>query len=390
MTLSIDKATWKRVSLGDVAAASKEKVDPSASVVNRYVAGEHMDSDDLKIHRWGNTSDVDLGPAFHRRFRPGQVLYGSRRAYLRKVVVADFDGVCANTTYVLESKDEHALLQEFLPFVVSSEPFHAFAIRESKGSVNPYVNWSDLERFEFDLPPLDVQKRIADLLWAIEQDRRASADVLGAADEARASLRNELFEALSAPTEPFQTICSIPSQNGVTLKKSERAGQTPMVNMGEMFRGEVISTSTEYERVTTPETNFLLSEGDLLFARRSIVFEGAGACCLVPELTEPFTFESSVIRARALPHFDPRYLLHFFRSDRGRSTMAQIVRRGPVSGISGSDLRKLEIPVIPRDLQSDIVRQIESLDPVRPVVNSRSQRAVDLASAILSDTFGGS
>ena len=154
MSLNLDRSGWVRLSLGTVATASKEKVNPSDGTVDRYVAGEHMDSDDLKIHRWGDPNEIDLGPAFHRRFRSGQVLYGSRRTYLRKVAVADFDGVCANTTFVVQTKDPARLLPEFLPFVMSAEPFHAFAIAESKGSVNPYVNWSDIERYEFDLPPL--------------------------------------------------------------------------------------------------------------------------------------------------------------------------------------------------------------------------------------------
>lgn len=173
MNFNLDKSAWKRVSLGDVAAASKEKVDPSDGSVARYVAGEHMDTNDLKLHRWGNIGEVDLGPAFHRRFRPGQVLYGSRRTYLRKVAVADFSGVCSNTTFVVESKDAELLLQRFLPFVMTSEPFHSFAVAESKGSVNPYVNWSDIARFEFDLPSIAEQEHIADLIWAVERHKRA-------------------------------------------------------------------------------------------------------------------------------------------------------------------------------------------------------------------------
>jgi len=178
MTLNLDKAAWRRVRLGDVAASSKEKADPSDGSVDRFIAGEHMSSGDLSIERWGRTGEIDLGPAFHRRFRPGQVLYGSRRTYLRKVAVAEFEGVCANTTFVVETKDLDSLAQEFLPFVMTAEPFHAFAIAESKGSVNPYVNWSDIERYEFDLPPLDEQKRIADLLWACEHERRTQKRVL--------------------------------------------------------------------------------------------------------------------------------------------------------------------------------------------------------------------
>jgi type I restriction enzyme S subunit len=76
VSLMLDKSGWARVSLGAVATASKEKVDPADGTVDRYVAGEHMDSDDLKIRRWGDPSETELGPAFHRRFHPGQILYG--------------------------------------------------------------------------------------------------------------------------------------------------------------------------------------------------------------------------------------------------------------------------------------------------------------------------
>ncbi len=103
-----------------------------------------MDTDDLRIRRWGDIGGDYLGPAFHMRFKPGQVLYGSRRTYLRKVAVADFEGICANTTFVFESKDPTVLLPELLPFIMQTEAFHDHSIKQSKGSVNPYVNFSDL------------------------------------------------------------------------------------------------------------------------------------------------------------------------------------------------------------------------------------------------------
>ena len=104
----LDKAKkqgWRQVKFGDVVRRVKERVDPETSGLERYVAGDHMDTDDLRIRRWGEIGSGYLGPAFHMRFRPGQVLYGSRRTYLRKVAVADFDGICANTTFVIEPKD---------------------------------------------------------------------------------------------------------------------------------------------------------------------------------------------------------------------------------------------------------------------------------------------
>lgn len=105
---------WRWVRFGDVVRQVKDRVDPETAGLDRYVAGEHMDTDNLRIRRCGTVGDGYLGPAFHMRFRPGQVLYGSRRTYLRKIAIADFEGICANTTFVVEPSTDQ-LLREFLP-----------------------------------------------------------------------------------------------------------------------------------------------------------------------------------------------------------------------------------------------------------------------------------
>ena len=160
---------WTRVAFGDVVRQVQDRVDPDESGLDRFVAGEHMDSDDLRIRRWGTIGAGYLGPAFHMRFRPGQILYGSRRTYLRKVAVPDFEGITANTTFVIESKNSEVLLPAFLPFIMRADSFHEHSKKQSKGSVNPYVNFSDLAWYQFPLPPLGEQRRIARLMLSFQQ-----------------------------------------------------------------------------------------------------------------------------------------------------------------------------------------------------------------------------
>src|SRR5215217_2093460 len=126
-------------------------------------------SEDIHIRRWGEFGEDYVGPAFHRIFRKGQVLYGSRRTYLKKVAVADFDGITANTTFVLETQDQGAFMQELLPFLMLTNRFTEHSIAESKGSTNPYINYPDIAKFEFPLPPIEEQKRIAEILWAADE-----------------------------------------------------------------------------------------------------------------------------------------------------------------------------------------------------------------------------
>jgi type I restriction enzyme S subunit len=123
---------------------------------------EHIEPGELKIRRWGEIAD---GTTFTSVFRQGQVLFGKRRAYQRKVAVADFDGVCSGDIYVLEPKNAH-LLPGLLPFICQTEGFFQHAVGTSAGSLSPRTNWDSLANYEFTLPPLEEQWRIANALSA--------------------------------------------------------------------------------------------------------------------------------------------------------------------------------------------------------------------------------
>lgn len=183
-----------RVKFGDVVKDVKINIDRLNNPYEYYVAGDHMDSEDLTIHRKGCFTTDDVGPAFIRVFKPGQILYGSRRTYLKKIAVADFEGVCANTTFVFETKDPHAFEQRLLPFIMLSKDFTTWSIAKSKGSTNPYVLFSDLADFEFELPPLEEQKVLVDKLWAAYRLKEAYKKLLVATDEMVKSKYNEMRE----------------------------------------------------------------------------------------------------------------------------------------------------------------------------------------------------
>jgi restriction endonuclease S subunit len=150
----------------DVTNKLMRKINPLTFGIDRIVAGENLESEDFKIRTWQKVGEGYLGPAFHVLFKSGDILYGSRRTYLRKVSLADFDGVCANTTYVIRA-NEKILLQDLLKHIMLSERFTQYSIGVSKGSTNPYINWSDLDNFSFQIPELDTQKEIVKILDSI-------------------------------------------------------------------------------------------------------------------------------------------------------------------------------------------------------------------------------
>ncbi len=154
------------VKFADVITLSTTRTpDPASAGIDRFVGLEHIEPENLHIRSWGNVAD---GTTFTNTFKRGQVLFGKRRAYQRKVAVADFDGVCSGDIYVFESKDPNVLLPELVPFICQSEGFYDYAVKTSAGSLSPRTNWSHLANYEFPLPPVDEQRRIADLLWAAD------------------------------------------------------------------------------------------------------------------------------------------------------------------------------------------------------------------------------
>ena len=147
------KPGWRRVKFGDVVRLHKETCkNPTAEGIDRYIGLEHLEPGDLRIRSWGDVSD---GTTFTSRVRPGQVLFGKRRAYQRKVAVADFDAVCSGDIYVFESANPERLLPDLLPFLCQTDSFFEHAVGTSAGSLSPRTNWTSLAEYEFALPPMN-------------------------------------------------------------------------------------------------------------------------------------------------------------------------------------------------------------------------------------------
>ena len=270
-----------RVKFGDVVKDVKINIDRLNNPYEYYVAGDHMDSEDLTIHRKGCFTTDDVGPAFIRVFKPGQILYGSRRTYLKKIAVADFEGVCANTTFVFETKDPHAFEQRLLPFIMLSKDFTTWSIAKSKGSTNPYVLFSDLADFEFELPPLEEQKVLVDKLWAAYRLKEAYKKLLVATDE---MVKSQFIEMFGNPLSLNQKNelkrlgeCCIlnPRRPNIALCDTDKVSFIPMPAVSEDGYW-VDMTDEEYGKVKKGFTYF--ENNDVLFAKITPCMEnGKGA-----------------------------------------------------------------------------------------------------------------
>ena len=182
------------VKFGDV--VENLNLTASDTQLNRYervVGLEHIIPNELKIQNWDLMANLHEGTSFRRIFKKGHVLFGKRRAYQRKVALADFDGICSSDILVFSATK--ALLAGLLPYVVQSERFFDHANQTSSGSLSPRTRWQDLAKFTFELPSLDEQARIVELMTAVDEHLDALRSQLEVAKGLRAAVLHQLLSA---------------------------------------------------------------------------------------------------------------------------------------------------------------------------------------------------
>ena len=384
------RAGWLRVKFEDVARQVKDKVDPETSGLERYIAGDHMDTDELRIRRWGEIGSGYLGPAFHMRFQPGHILYGSRRTYLRKVAIADFTGICANTTFVIEARDASVLLPEYLPFVMQTETFHAHSIKQSKGSVNPYINFTDINWFEFSLPPVDVQRRIVLMLGALEENVVALDTALASAIDLEFSRLESALD--SVPVERLMSVEKLVTtgpRNGLSPKVNADERGYSTLSISAVRDGRIITDgNVKYADVTDEQASaFALKKDDVLVVRGNGNKLLTGKCglvdtvpqgCFYPDLLIRLQFDGDVMR----PQFAA---LQWNAPSTHKRLISRAKSTNGIWKINGSDIRQHTLKVPSVEMQDALLEEIRSIRQARADVEKRKTLAQNLKALALKE-----
>ena len=244
MTEKALKPGWKIWRFDQMATNVNVRIDnPSESGMEHYVGLEHLEPDSLRVRRWGSPDDVE---ATKLMFKQGDIIFGRRRAYQRKLGVAEFDGICSAHAMVLRAKPD-VVLPEFLPFFMQSDLFMNRALEISVGSLSPTINWKTMAAQDFTLPPMAEQKRLVELIGSIaaleEELRTAERE----ADQLQKAAMQDLLDAdiNGWPTKPIGQVLKVttggtPSRNNATFWN----GDIPWVKTGEV-NYYVIETTEE-------------------------------------------------------------------------------------------------------------------------------------------------
>lgn len=215
-----------RYKFAQIAINSTAKKKPTEEDKTVYVGLEHIVPGDFFIKDYGS----DVTPKGDKLLmKKGDVLFGKRRAYQRKVAIAPCDGIFSAHGMVLRPM-ESVVDKDFFPFFISSDQFMNEAIRISVGGLSPTINWKDLKECEFSLPPLSEQRVLADKLWAAYRLKEAYKKLIDATKDMVKAKFVEMFNG-DYPTQTWKDCLSI--TNGKAYgEEYKEVGQYPIYGSG--------------------------------------------------------------------------------------------------------------------------------------------------------------
>lgn len=375
--LNLDKSTWTTHKFGSIVRNVNQSVkDPAGAGIDKVIALEHLDPGEIALARYGSVAD---GTTFTRRVRPGQTLFGKRRAYQRKAAYAEVHAICSGDILVFEANPE-VLSARLLPFIVHSDAFYDHALGTSAGSLSPRTNWKALADFEVDLPLLDEQERIADLLWCVEAARRAIARSILQIQDATDLWLDKWWDDAPKRTVGALGQCITGSTPSRANDAYWSSGTIPFLTPTEV-QGPVTSPSSQWVTELGARKGRMLPEDSVL-----VVCIG-GDMGRASVLHERAITNQQITAVAGLPAMQAHLLRRLLVHPRGRRATAERETTTIVRKLNKSDLMLVEVPWGGEMEQAALLvsREHAALNHALQEDSALKQ----LRSAVLAEVFGG-
>ncbi len=386
------KPGWRQVKFGDVVQLSKARSqDPLSDGIERYVGLEHLEPGDLRIRSWGNVTD---GVTFTSVFKPGQVLFGKRRAYQRKVAVADFSGVCSGDIYVLETKDPKVLPVELLPFVCQADAFFEHAVGTSAGSLSPRTNWTSLADYVFALPPPTEIPRVLECLGALQE-------AINSLREARAEAHNQLQNIRDRLLWEGEFGELEDSQLGPIPKgwKATRIGEMVDFQGGSQPPASTFEFAPSHSNVRLVQIRDYKSSEFITYVPRALAKKFCRSDDVMIGRYGPPVFQIlrgldgayNVALIKAVPKegLQKGYLFHFLKEKALLAMIEGLSRRScGQAGVDMDRLKRYPLPLPPAEVQESLSGLFDSMETAVDSIQERINKASELRGRLIEQLTG--
>ena len=315
---------------------------------------EHLIPQEIKFSGY----DVDTENTFTKTFKKGQILFGRRRAYLKKAAIADFDGICSGDITVIEAipgKVDPLLL----PFIIQNDKFFDYAVSRSAGGLSPRVKWEHLKDYEFDLPPIEEQRILADKLWAAYRLKESYKKLLTATQEMVKSQFIEMFGNPVTNTKGWKT-AKIKDVAPEMPSKEQLSGKIWLLNLDmiESNTGRIIEKV--YEDVENALSVQSFDEGNVLFSKLRPYLNKV----VIPD--EPGMATTELVPLRPEPSkLHKVFLSHLLRGNQFVNYANDIAGGTKMPRMPLTELRNFDCILPPMDKQLEFVFIAEQVDKVR-------------------------
>lgn len=325
-------------------------VDRFTTDLKYYIGGEHFESNELAITKKGLLKENlnILGFKFHFAFQERDVIFMARNPHLRKAGMVMFSGLCSDASYILRSKDENILTQEFLAVQLQSDHFWDYCESHKVGSVNFANNWSSIANYEFDLPPIEVQRKIGEKVWAAYRVKESYKKLLAATDDMLKAKFMEMFGEEGKIT--LESIASSWSK-GQSFSKNDIVdeGNTPCIHYGKLYKyGYVINNVFSATNASAKTTSI---KGDILFPASDVTPKGLARCSCID--LDGVILGGDIIVMHPIQGINPTYLSYAINQQTNQ--LLQLVTGSVVRHMSAKSLKTVKVPLPPLPLQQQFV-----------------------------------
>ena len=354
--------------LSDIVNRINGNIDRFTTDLEFYIGGEHMESNELEVTKRGLLKDNlgKLGFKFHFAFKERDVVFMARNPHLRKAGMVMFPGLCSDATYILRSKNENIITQEFLAIQLQSDHFWDYCERTKVGSVNFANNWSSIANYEFDLPPIERQKEISKKVWAAYSLKKCYLHLMDATEE---MVKSQFIEMFFSGKYPFRKLDEeIDVIRGVSYKPTDVSDTLShdcsiVLRSNNIDNGQVNYDDLVYVKSNKVSNLQVLTAGDIVMCGSNGSKQLVGKAAILDKTPMHRTsFGAFCLGIRCKSAIHPKYLATYFQTKLYREVIEFLGSGSNILNISPEQIKDLEIPIPKMDRQMDFVLIAEQAD----------------------------
>lgn len=374
-----------KVLLGDVARERKETCKGSKAGYP-IVGLEHLVPEEITLTAWSEDSENTFSKMFHK----GDILFGRRRAYLKKAAVAPFDGICSGDITVIEAIADR-IEPELLPFIIQNDALFDFAVGKSAGSLSPRVKWEHLRNYEFELPEMAKQRELAELLWAMDATKKSYQELIAATDELVKSQFIEMFGDPEYQTENLTRLGEhVDIVNGFAFK-GEKFGLTglPVIKIGNVNRADFSSGSMQFYDYEDGLTRFEIIPGDVVISLTGTVGkDDFGNACIVTDDYDRYYLNQRNAKLVLHDELVAEYLIYLLKNDFIRRHLIQSGTGVRQCHLHNKDLERIAFRLPSKALQQTFATLIHHADKSKFELEQALSELTATYKSIISENLG--